>query len=156
MTLHLSFFEFIVRSIPESILFVFAVYIFSNTKIKFRKYIFSSILLAITTFLIRMLPISYGIHTILNIIMLVIIASSVIKISVIDSIRAGILTAILMFICEGINMVLIQLIHRNEIGEIFTNPILKTAYGLPSLIIFTILLLIYKFIKFNRKGIKSV
>lgn len=156
MISHLSFFELIIRGIPEGILFVFAVHIFSNTKIKFKNYVVSSILLTITIFLIRMLPISYGIHTILNIIMLVVITSVVLKISIIDSIRSGILTAILMFICEGINMGLIQLINGNEIEKIFSNPILKTVYGLPSLIIFTIIILLYKFIKSNRKGIKSV
>lgn len=156
MISHLSFFELIIRGIPEGILFVFAVHIFSNTKIKFKNYVVSSIILTTTIFLIRMLPISYGIHTILNIIMLVVITSVVLKISIIDSIRSGILTAILMFICEGINMGLIQLINGNEIEKIFSNPILKTVYGLPSLIIFTIIILLYKFIKSNRKGIKSV
>lgn len=156
MTLHLSFLEFIVRGIPEAILFVFAVYIFSNIKFEIKKFIIASSILAISTFLVRMLPISYGIHTILNIITLVLIASVVIKINIIDSIRCGILTAILMFICEGINMGLIQLIHGNQIEKIFSNPTLKTVYGLPSLIIFTIIILLYKFIKSNRKGIKSV
>ncbi len=156
MTLHLSFLEFIVRGIPEAILFVLAVYIFSNTKLEIKKIIIASLILSVSTFLVRMLPISYGIHTILNIITLVLITSVVIKISIIDSIRSGILTAILMFICEGINMGLIQLIHGNEIEKIFSNPILKTVYGLPSLIIFTIIILLYKFIKSNRKGIKSV
>ncbi|MBY0754312.1 hypothetical protein K5V21_02475 [Clostridium sardiniense] len=153
MTLHLSFFEFIVRGIPEAVLFIFAVCIFSSTKIEIKKFIISSLILSVATFLVRMLPISYGIHTILNIIILVIITTVVVKLSIIGSIRSCILTAILMFICEGINMGLIQLTHGSEIERIFANPILKTVYGLPSLMIFAIILLLYKF---NRKGIKSV
>lgn len=156
MTLHLSFLEFVVRCIPEAILFIFAVYTFSNTKIEFKKFIISSLILAVSTFLVRMLPISYGIHTILNIIVLVLITTVINKISVIGSIRSGILTAILMFICEGINMGLIQLTHGSEMERIFTDSILKTIYGLPSLMIFAIILLTYKFIRFNRKGIQSV
>ncbi|MBM7835277.1 hypothetical protein [Clostridium sardiniense] len=156
MTLHLSFLEFVVRGIPEGILFIFSVYVFSNTKIESEKFIISSLSLAIATFLVRMLPISYGIHTILNIIVLVIIATVIIKVTPIDAIRSGILTAILMFVCEGINMGLIQITHGSDMERIFTDPVLKTVYGIPSLMIFTIILLVYKFIKINRKGFKSV
>ncbi|GAA0069657.1 hypothetical protein UT300003_11800 [Clostridium sardiniense] len=156
MTLHLSFLEFVVRGIPEGILFIFSVYVFSNTKIESGKFIISSLSLAIATFLVRMLPISYGIHTILNIIVLVIIATVIIKVSIIDAIRSGILTAILMFVCEGMNMGLIQITHGSDMERIFTDPVLKTVYGIPSLMIFTIILLAYKFIKINRKGFKSV
>ncbi|MGG7077154.1 hypothetical protein [Clostridium sardiniense] len=156
MTLHLSFFEFIVRGIPEGVLFIFAIHIFSNTKIKFKEFIISSLILAVSTFLVRTLPISYGIHTILNIIVLVIITNLINKISIIDSIRSGILTVILMFISEGINMGLIQLTRASEMERIFSDTILKTIYGLPSLMIFTIILLAYKFIRNNRKGIQSV
>lgn len=156
MTLHLSFLEFVVRGIPEGILFIFSVYVFSNTKIETKNFIIASLSLSIATFLVRMLPISYGIHTILNIIVLVIIATIIIKVSIIDAIRSGILTAILMFVCEGINMGLIQITHGSDMERIFTDPVLKTVYGIPSLMIFTIILLVYKFIKFNRKGFKSV
>lgn len=153
--LHITFFELIVRAIPESFLFVFSVYVFANTKIDIKKYIISSITLAIGTFLIRKLPISYGIHTILNIILLVCICNFFNKINTLQCIKGGILTAILLFFSEGFNLFLIQCRVGTNATFIFSNPVLKTIYGLPSLAVFLIsVLLINFFVK--RKKSKNV
>lgn len=103
-----------------------------------------------------MLPISYGIHTMLNIIIFFSIQNLLIKIDVNKSIKYSILTTILMFVCEGLNVIFLQLFHANKMEEIFNNPILKTLYGLPSLVIFLITLLIYRLIKSNKKEIEYV
>lgn len=156
MELQLSFFEFLCRTIPEALLFILAIYIFSGVKFKVKRFLLSSFILAIITFLVRMLPISYGIHIMLNIIVFFSIQNLIIKINITDSIKYSILTAILMSICEGFNVGFLKIFNVNRIEEIFNNPILKTLYGLPSLIIFLIVLLIYKLIKCNRKEIKYV
>lgn len=156
MELQLSFFEFLCRTIPEALLFILAIYIFSGVKFKVKRFLLSSFILAIITFLVRMLPISYGIHIMLNIIVFFSIQNLIIKINITDSIKYSILTAILMSICEGFNVGFLKIFNVNRIEEIFNNPILKTLYGVPSLIIFLIVLLIYKLIKCNRKEIKYV
>lgn len=148
--LHISFFELIVRTIPESFLFVFAIYVFANTKVDFKKYIIASIGLAIGTFFIRKLPISYGIHTIINIILLVFICNFFNKINTLECIKGGIFTAILLFFSEAINLFLIQLKVGDNVTSIFSNPVLKTIYGIPSLIIFLVIILSVNFLK-NRK-----
>ncbi len=150
--LHISFFELIVRTIPESFLFVFAIYVFANTKLDFKKYIISSIELAIGTFFIRKLPISYGIHTIINIILLVFICNFFNKINTLECIKGGIFTAIILFFSEAINLFLIQLKVGDNVTSIFRDPVLKTIYGIPSLIIFLLVILLVNFLK-NRKRV---
>ncbi|MBP1888713.1 hypothetical protein J2Z53_000292 [Clostridium moniliforme] len=149
--LAVSFLELIVRGVPESFLFVYSVYILSNTKFNKKLYFLTSTILVVVTFFIRRLPISYGIHTILNIILLVILTTYIDKINILKSIKAGIITAIIMFICEGINMFFIQCLCGNNIIRIFTNPTLKTIYGLPSLIIFFVVILIIKFLLYKKE-----
>lgn len=150
--LHISFFELIVRTIPESFLFVFAIYVFANTKLDFKRYIISSIELAIGTFFIRKLPISYGIHTIINIILLVFICNFFNKINTLECIKGGIFTAIILFFSEAINLFLIQLKVGDNVTSIFRDPVLKTIYGIPSLIIFLLVILLVNFLK-NRKRV---
>lgn len=150
--LHISFFELIVRTIPESFLFVFAIYVFANKKLDFKKYIISSIELAIGTFFIRKLPISYGIHTIINIILLVFICNFFNKINTLECIKGGIFTAIILFFSEAINLFLIQLKVGDNVTSIFRDPVLKTIYGIPSLIIFLLVILLVNFLK-NRKRV---
>ena len=153
--LHISFFELIVRAIPESFLFVFAIYVFANKKVDLNKYIISSIGLAISMFVVRSFPIGYGTHTILNIILLVCITNFLNKINTLECIKGGIFTSIILFFSEAINLFLIQLKVGENVTSIFSDPILKTIYGIPSLVIFLAIIILINFLK-NRKKIKDV
>ncbi len=100
--------------------------------------------MTIMIFIIRSLPISYGIHTILSIMVLVLLSYTINKIDVTIAVKSTIITIILQFICEGINIFIIQYVLKNDMNYIFNNSKLKTMYGIPSLIIFTcIVLLLY-------------
>lgn len=154
--LQVSWFEFIVRGFPEALLFVFAVYTFTKTKVNLKKYSLSVILFWIIVYLIRFLPIQYGIHTLLSLIVLIIITNSLNKIDVIKSIQAGIITFILGFVSEGLNAFFIQSVLEKDLSIISKDPILKTLYGLPSLILFGIFTILYFVNLKKRKELKNV
>lgn len=141
--LRVSGFEFIVRLIPEAFIFMFAAYTFSKTKLDKKRYLLSSILLGISVFFVRMLPINYGVHTILNIIMLTIISYCINKIDMIESIKASIVTAMFLFILEGINMLTLTFLFKDKIERIIADVTLKTIFGLPSLICFGLIVFGY-------------
>ena len=132
-------FEFIVRLLPEAFIFMFAAYTFSKTKIDKKKYLISSIILGTCVFLIRMLPINYGVHTILNIITLPIISHVINKIEIIEAIKASIMTSILLFIVEGLNMVALSTVFGENVSQIMANATTKTICGLPSIILLSII-----------------
>lgn len=125
--------EFFLRAIPEGFLFIFAIYVFSKVKIDKKKYIISSLIFSSSVYIIRMLPISYGVHSILSMLFLVFFSILYNKIDVVKVIRSIILIYIIQFLSEGINMVIIKFIPNFEI--LFKDPIYKTILGLPSLII---------------------
>ena len=66
--LKITLFEFIVRGIPEEFLFVFAVYTFTRTAINLKRYLIASFVFWISEYLIRSLPIQYGINTVIGLI----------------------------------------------------------------------------------------
>ena len=101
--LQLTWFEFFVRLIPESFFIVLAVHAFSRQKIKKTRYILSSFLFAILTFCIRMLPIRYGIHTFILLVIFITITHYINEIGVMVSIRANIITVILLFVYDMIS-----------------------------------------------------
>lgn len=133
--LRLTWFEFIVRGLPEAFLFTFAAHAFSKTRIKQNKYILSSILYWTIVYLIRRLPIQYGIHTILSLIVFIVLISSINKIDIIKSIQAAIITFILGFLSEGIVVSFIQFVLKKDLNTLLQNNTLKTLYGLPSIFI---------------------
>jgi hypothetical protein len=154
--LKISWFEFVVRGIPEEFLFVLAVHAFSKTGINLKKYLLSGALLWIMAYLIRLLPIQYGVHTILCLVVLIILANIINKIDIIKSIRAGITTMIIVFIFEGINISFIQFVLKKDLNIIMNNSVTKTLYGLPSLMCFGVLVIIYYIRLLKRKELEYV
>jgi hypothetical protein len=122
--------------IPEAILFVLAVFVFTKTKFDKNRYMISWILYSISGYLVRFLPIDFGIHTVLNLIVLIILAVKLNKIGIIKAIQAAIAIILTMFISEGINVAIIQFILKKDINTIFTDSMQKLFYGVPSLLIF--------------------
>jgi hypothetical protein len=152
--LKLPLLEFFFRGIPEESLLIFAVYAFSKTIVDVKKYVMSSILLIAIVYLIRFLPIQFGVHTILNLIVMILLTVNINKIEIIKAIKASIIAIILESICEGINIFIIQYIFKLDINSVFKDPILKILYGIPSLLIFACAIGLYyhRFLKKRVEG----
>jgi len=128
---------------PESFVLMLAMYALSNTKLNVNRYIISSLLLATFEYSVRMLPITYGVHTILNVIIMIILICSINKTDIILAIKASLITTICLFILEGLNTLLLYFIFKDRLESIILNTMLKTIYVLPSLICFAIITIIY-------------
>jgi len=154
--LRITLLEFFLRGLPEAFLLIVAVYIFSNTAINIKKLIISSVIFLIAGSLIRMLPIQYGVHTILGIIVSIILTVNVCKISIIKSIQGNLMSIILEFICEGINVFIIKYIFKENIMFLISKPTLKILYGIPSLLIFATIVVTYHFYVARKKKFSEV
>lgn len=162
--LRLTPIEFFLIVIPESFILVLAGYAFSSKKIEKKVFCISSILLAVATYLIRMLPIHFGVHTIILIMIYVLVTVYINKLDVIKSISAVLISSIILFICEWINVYVLTYLFKLS-GEImFRNTATKVLYGIPSLILFSFIigLIFYKNLHlrkvsknvFNREVVK--
>ena len=149
----LTVFEFVARLIPEAFVIIFAMVTLSNVKLNAKRYIISSLLLAVCEYSIRMLPINYGVPTILDIFVIIIITRYINKIDIVLGIKVSLITTIVLFICEGLNVLLISFIFKESLNGIMENTILKTIYGFPSLICFAIINIIYYF---RKRDVKHV
>lgn len=153
--LKLTLLDFLARDIPEAFLFIFAAYAFSKNAINIKRYLASSISLAIMVYFIRLLPIHYGVNTILSIIIFIVIIVNINQIDTIKAIKAVIIVVILEFVCEGINIFIIQIILRLNMNYIFSDPILKVLYGIPSLLLMGCIITIYYVKLLKRKELIS-
>jgi hypothetical protein len=148
----ISMIELFFRMIPESFLFIYATYVFSKKNIALRIFILSSILLGISTYVIRLLPIHSGINNILSMAVFIVLSVNVNRIDLVKSIKVVFMSTILGFICEGINVLLIKYVFMKDIDFVFNDAKLKTLYGIPSLLIFgSILFIILFFRKIQSK-----
>lgn len=141
--LKLTTMEFYIRAIPEMFTLVFAATMLAKEKIDKKKYFITSIVLCIGVFLIRMLPITYGVHTILNIILMTILITIISKINVVKSVRSSVFIAMIMFVCEGLNILILSNLVGVNIAVVSSDPKCKILYGYPSLVIFMIFTILY-------------
>lgn len=148
--LQLSLLELFFRTLPESCIYIWSGSIFSNNKIDKTKFILSSILLSLCTFCIRLLPIHFGVHTILFLIVYILICALINKIDIIKSISSGLILVIILFICEGINVFILRLLQI-DIETTFKEPVTKLLYGIPSLFLFGLIITILYKIKSKRR-----
>ncbi|AJE09634.1 hypothetical protein [Clostridium botulinum] len=142
--------ELLMRLTPESFLLIFIVQAFSNSKISKNKYILSSILLATTIYSIRLLPIHYGVHTILNIIAIILICIFINEVTPIKAISYSLILSIFLALSEALNLYFIYKIFGENVVDIFENPLKKSISGIPSMIMLIITVLFIFKIK-NRR-----
>lgn len=152
--LKLTWIEFFLRIIPETFMIIFGICVISKKIIKLQPYIFSSILLAILIFFVRWLPIYFGVHMIINIILTI----SIVVISGIRLIKAICSTLLITFmfsLSEFLNMIMLRLLKIDTNTQMLT-PFIKSIVGLPSLIILFIFIIIINYLLKMKEGIKNV
>ena len=150
--------EFFLRTIPEGFLFIFAIYAFSqlNTELNIdrKKYIISSLLFSASVYIIRLLPINYGVHMILSVLVLLFISIVYNKIDAIQSIKSIIILYIIQLISEAVNILLLNLMNL-DLDKLFKDPIKKSILGLPSLLITLTIIVIFYLINKKRRKLKK-
>ncbi|MBC2579789.1 hypothetical protein [Clostridium sp. DJ247] len=155
--LKLSILEFLFRVIPESFTLIFAGYAFSSKVIDKKSFCISSIVLSVITYLVRMLPIHFGVHTIILLIIYMLTTVTINKIDIIKSLSAGLISAILMYTCEWVNAFIITDIFKKNLDTIMKNHLMKLLYFSPSLLLFAIIIIfIYTKNVYLRKVPKNV
>lgn len=141
---NLTILEVFFRAIPEAMIFMMGMYLFSKTPLEKKEFFQLSAVQFLGIVLIRKLPISYGIHTILIIIVGIFLGTVYMKVEIIKSIRAAVLIILMQSVSEGVNVVWIQCGLGKDIETIFANETNKILYGIPSLVFTaTILWMIY-------------
>lgn len=154
--LKLSLLEFILRSIPEEFIFILAVHAFSKVAINKKKYILSGIIFSIAVYFIRLLPIEYGVHTLLSLIALIIIVNCINRINMVKVIRSSIIVFIIAFVFEGINVAFIQFVLKKDLNTIINNSVSRVLIGLPSVIILGVSIIVYYSQLSKRKELRYI
>ncbi|MGL5087050.1 MAG: hypothetical protein ACRC68_15270 [Clostridium sp.] len=148
--------EFFLRGIPEGFLIMLAIFVFSKTEIDKKNYIITSLIGSCIFFFVRKLPINYGVHTVISAGLIITLAVVKNKVDIIKAIRATLIYMLSLFIAEGINIIIIEQILKQDLETALGDPISKSIYGIPSLIIVLIVILIYYKVNIKNKRHISV
>ncbi|HNW85371.1 MAG TPA: hypothetical protein PLP25_02030 [Candidatus Limiplasma sp.] len=128
----------LINGIPECLLVAWAMYIFTGTPLHAKKYLILSGVYAVATYLIRFLPITLGINTVLFLFVLIfsfqiLHQSSLSKL--VRSIISSVVILILIAVSEVCNVLLLTAFYGREAAEtLFTSPngLTRAVYSSPS------------------------
>lgn len=150
--LHISFSELILRAIPEEFLIIWACYVLSKTEFQIKRYLLSSTLSVFLIYLVRSLPITLGINTLLMLGVLILLNNKINKMQITKAIKVAVGVLLLEMMCEIINIGLIKYVFKLDIVTVFASSSLKIIYGIPSLILLFCFTLLLKYL-LNKKKI---
>lgn len=156
--LKISLFELFLRGIPEGFLLVLAIYAFCKKKIDGKRYVIASVILFTATYLIRRLPINYGVHTLISILVLIGLCTKLCQLPLMSVIKSALLVTMILFILEACNVMILQIIYKDALTVVLNDPIQKALVSFPSTVLFAIVILLcYRSMnKHNRLHEKSI
>ena len=141
--LQLNFLEFVFRVIPESFMITYGIILLSEEKnMSIWKYFLSGICMSINAFCVRLLPISFGVHIIINIILDILIITFI-RIKLIKAIYSTLTMFLILSLSEFINIYVLGLMNIDFNTESI-NIFKKLLLGIPSLIIMVVFIFIIK------------
>lgn len=140
----------LIRTLPESLCTVSAIAILIEIDIERMKLVKIGGVLGILVFIIRMLPITFGIHTIFSILALMIISSKLSDGKLGKSIICTLEIFLALVLSEGLYLSIATRILKLPIKLLMSNTsILGAILTLPSLAIFFLIVIIIKEINKN-------
>ena len=147
--------EFFLIELPSAFLFIFAAYALSKVKINLKRYFIGSLLLALVVLLTGVLPIHSGMNIILNMVALILIIVNINEIDIMRGIKSTILIIFFECISELLNIYILQMLLSVDKNYIHNIPHLKVVYGIPSLVIFALIIFSYYGILRKRKELTT-
>lgn len=154
----LTILELIIKGIPEAVLFTFGMYAFSGIKITkevWKKFMSFMTLMFLWTYIVRLLPINYGVNLMLVLVFAIFFGVMILKIPLSKCVKAALISAAGIVIGEGVNMLMLQGIYGAEkTQEIIGDPILKVVNTIPSSIVFGAIITVAYY--FNVLRIKEI
>ena len=142
----------LITGIPQGVLSPLALHLFTRTKIEIKKYLFLSFIFIITTYLIRFLPITLGVNTVLSLLVLILSFQLAYKSQItklVSSVISSIIIVLLIAISEILNMLLLMMLYgQTRAEELFVSSvgITQSISTIPSTVFFAIFIIIGYFL----------
>lgn len=139
---------FLLNGVPQSFLMVWALHIFTGTRINVKKYFLLSFIYAVAAYLIRFLPIAIGVNSVLTLLVMIMTFQFTYKTQlskVIRTIVSATVAFVLIAVSEILNMLLLVAAYGQfRAEELFNSKdgLTRSLYATPSNIIFAIFIFI--------------
>lgn len=150
-------FEYILGYVLQAFSSYIGIYAICKKNIDIKKYLMASSILTVVLYVMRLLPINYGIHTILNSICFFLLGVFYLKLPPLQTIKAIIIImVILLFIEFGDIYSFSIILGKDKFDSLMKDNLYQSIVALPTTIIFAIVNLLSYYFLVIRKRKKSV
>jgi len=132
--MELTISKLLFQAFPETLAIASLALALGGLKLELKSILFVGVLQTITAYLVRLLDLNYGVHTIVLIITLAFFLYIVLKIKLSRSLLAALLSIIILAVAETVLVTLILKIAGAEFTEVTENPTLWILLGWPQII----------------------
>lgn len=144
--------EFLTGYIPEAIAFVLFVYAFNGKRIEPVRYIVSCAVMTAFVFIIRNMNINFGVHTIINLILLITITTFYCRMPVIKCTIATLTVTLVMIVIELMNIAVMMAIFTPDVFKVeVKDPLWNAVTAIPATTAILVVTLIVYFVRTRRK-----
>lgn len=130
---------FLTVSIPESLVLYYMIAVIAARKESPLLIAALSIPTSLFSFFVRSIPLAFGIHTLLQIVLMVILTSLIFHLSFRAALTAMVLAGLVLGLAEGISVPILSWIFSIELNQIISNPLLRMVFTLPHLLLLAVL-----------------
>ena len=131
----LTYIVYFIRTVfIEGIVINLSIFLLTNTRLHWRRIVISGIILGLCIYIVRLLPIHYGVHTLILLILIIGLNVSISKINLFNSIIYGLFICVMMYIIELLYYLMyVKVIGLDESTIVGVN-IISTLVSLPPIL----------------------
>lgn len=124
------------RLIPETFLILYSICLLTDSKVDFKKLSVAAIIGGIGVYITRLMPIHFGVHTILLVMFDIFLSVRMIKVEIYKAIAGSLIAVIICFISDIIIIFVYTKVFQFASDIILGQSLLSVMASFPSLIIF--------------------
>lgn len=148
--LHQPIYSLFIRMIPEAFLIMYSICLLTGSKADLKKLSIASIMGGVGVYIVRLLPIHFGVHTILSVMIDILLAVKILNINIHKAIVGTLKSIIVIFISDIVLFSIYTNIFQFSSEVINGQTMLSVILGMPSLIIFYLVIRIVVYMKEKR------
>lgn len=140
----------ILQGIPEQIALVTLTFVLARVRLEWKNIVMFGILLAFTAYVLRLLPITFGIHTIIIMGMLFVFSIHFYQAPLLTSLKASLLGMLVLIIVEFVCFTLLTNLFGISFKTYLTDVTIRILLGLPQ--VFLLFILAFIILKVRTGG----
>lgn len=139
-----------IRMIPEAFFVLLSICLLTNSKINYKNIAIASIIGGTGVYLIRLMPIHFGVHTVLGTMIYILLSFKFNNIKLQRAIVGTLISVILLFISDIMLFTIYEGVLKLSLEILIGNSLLAVIATLPSLIIYYMMVRIIAYLKENK------